>query len=216
MKLIIVSLSVLIFSLHAFSADNFEENYDAPNFLDSEHYDPSSPEVESILQSYDEFYYQETGESPWLEGAEENELFTPIGGCYRSSCTVYVRISKRTQSGQLFIHGEKRLEFLVSTGLVTKKRSYRTPNFDKHPNGRIYNKYSSSKYPGGDYNGLGNMPYAIFIRGGYALHGTPRSNWKKLGRRASHGCIRMHPDNAKIVNRWVRRAGIKQTWITVY
>jgi hypothetical protein len=52
-------------------------------------------------------------------------------------------------------------------------------------------------------------------RGGFAIHGTGRGNWRKLGNKASHGCIRVHPDNALIFNRLVRENGIKNVWITV-
>jgi len=73
----------------------------------------------------------------------------------------------------------------------------------------------SSKFPGGDYNGLGNMPYAVFVDGGFAIHGTTRGNWPLLGQVASHGCIRVHPDNGFIFNRLVRQHGVKNTWITI-
>ena len=97
----------------------------------------------------------------------------------------------------------------------TGRRFHKTPHFDQHPNGRIYDSYSSNEFPGGDYNGLGNMPYAVFISGGYAIHGTIQSNWHKLGKRASKGCLRLHPENGFIFNRLVRTVGISSTWITV-
>jgi lipoprotein-anchoring transpeptidase ErfK/SrfK len=59
------------------------------------------------------------------------------------------------------------------------------------------------------------MPYAVFIRGGYAIHGTGQSNWPNLGKTASHGCIRLHPDNAFIFNRFVRAVGVAQAWVSV-
>lgn len=71
------------------------------------------------------------------------------------------------------------------------------------------------RIPGGDYNGLGNMPYAVFIRGGYAIHGTVKSNWSKLGTPASKGCIRLHPDNGFIFNRLVRASGVALAWVSV-
>lgn len=71
------------------------------------------------------------------------------------------------------------------------------------------------RIPGGDYNGLGNMPYAVFIRGGYAIHGTIAANWSKLGTPASKGCIRLHPDNGFIFNRLVRASGVAQAWVSV-
>lgn len=69
--------------------------------------------------------------------------------------------------------------------------------------------------PGGDYNGLGNMPYAVFVRGGYAIHGTTKGNWPKLGTPASKGCIRLHPDNGFIFNRLVRAVGVRAAWVSV-
>lgn len=181
------------------------------NFIDSGAYDPRDPNINEILSVYDKYYESETGRSPWLNGANPNDLYTPIGGCWRDSCAVYIHVSKIQQHAYLFVDGQLFGQWAVSTG----QRGYGTPDFDRHPNGRIYERYSSKKYPGGDYNGLGNMPFAVFIEGGFALHGTPRGNWSKLGRRASHGCIRMHPNNAEIFNHLVRQAGIEQTWITV-
>ena len=39
------------------------------------------------------------------------------------------------------------------------------------------------------------MPYSIFFYQGYALHGT--TDIARLGRIGSHGCVRLHPDNAE-------------------
>ena len=39
------------------------------------------------------------------------------------------------------------------------------------------------------------MPNSIFFSGGYAIHATPHVG--NLGRPASHGCVRLHPANAK-------------------
>ena len=38
------------------------------------------------------------------------------------------------------------------------------------------------------------MPYSIFFRGNYAVHGTDQTS--RLGRPASSGCIRLHTRNA--------------------
>ena len=39
------------------------------------------------------------------------------------------------------------------------------------------------------------MPWSIFFSGGFAIHGTGAVG--NLGRPASHGCVRLHPSNAK-------------------
>lgn len=167
--------------------------------------DPFDPHIEERLLELDQKYEKATGKSSRLE------LGDYLNACYGRSCPVYIEINKASQSAMLFIEGTLEAQWPVSTGMP----GYTTPNFDRNPNGRIYDAYTSSSYPGGDYNGLGNMPYAVFISGGFAIHGTPKSNWSRLGSRASHGCIRLHPDNGYRFNRLVRAAGIYGTWITV-
>lgn len=169
---------------------------------------PFDPDIEKQLNAYDAKYILENGEAPYYF---EDLEFNFMNGCRRDSCAIWLQIVKSTQTAYLYINGALFDTFKVSSGLPR----YETPNFDKHPNGRIYTKYSSTKYPGGDYNGLGNMPYAVFIHGGFAVHGTPKGNWSKLGQKASHGCVRMHPDKGRIFNSLVRQYGIYNTWITI-
>lgn len=175
------------------------------NMLDE--LNPFDPLIEEKLLEMDAAYEKATGLSahPIDPG---KDLFT---SCYQRSCPVFIDVNKSSQMAQLFVEGSFVGEWKVSTGMA----GYTTPNFDTHPNGRIYNAYTSSTYPGGDYNGLGNMPYAVFIRGGFAIHGTVAANWPYLGSRASHGCIRLHPDHGYYFNRMVRKYGISGTWITV-
>ena len=176
---------------------------------------PFDPNIEQKLIQMDEEYYNATGQSPYLQGGAfdlfENNLENPEAACKRETCAVYVRVDRSEQLAYVYVNGVLENTWPVSTGLP----KYETPNFDTRPNGRIYDKYSSTKYPGGDYKGLGNMPYAIFISGGFAIHGTVESNFPKLGRKASHGCIRLHSENAFVLNRLVRAFGIAQTWFTV-
>ncbi len=49
------------------------------------------------------------------------------------------------------------------------------------------------------------MPYSIFFRGGYAIHGTYST--AELGRPASHGCIRLAPQNAAMLYAMVQEEG---------
>jgi len=203
-------------------------NDDVPNFLDSAEFDPGSPDAERILEMYDRYYEAETGESafptgrtvdrgnidPAVVGGEFGDLLHLANGtCRRQSCAVWAVVSKARQTITIYVNGSpiSLANNRTSTGLPGTG----TPNFDKHPDGRIYNKYTSKKFPGGDYNGLGNMPYAVFIRGGFAIHGTPRGNWGMLGRPASHGCIRVHPTTGQLFNQLVRQYGVRNTWITV-
>ncbi len=58
------------------------------------------------------------------------------------------------------------------------------------------------------------MPYSVFYDSHWAIHGTTAI--KRLGRPASHGCVRLHPKNAAILFNLVLRQGKKNTvvWIT--
>ncbi len=49
------------------------------------------------------------------------------------------------------------------------------------------------------------MPYSIFFAGGYAIHGTYERS--QIGRPASHGCIRLDPDNAALLFEMVEAEG---------
>lgn len=131
--------------------------------------------------------------------------------CKGKQCYLYVEIIKSKQMLFLHLDGELKDSFPVSTG--TKK--YTTPNLSVRPSGPLFTKYSSRKWPGGNYKGLGNMPYAVFVRGGYAIHGTTPGNFSKLGTPASHGCIRLHPDNGRVFYELVKLIGLSDTWVNV-
>jgi hypothetical protein len=169
---------------------------------------PFDPDINEQLQKMDQEYFEATGQLPF----ESLLQITPAADCKRMNCTVFAYIKKSEQKLYLYINQQLESTWLVSTGSAGASE---TPLLDMHPNGRIYDKYSSTKHPGGDYKGLGNMPYAVFIYNGFAIHGTTAGNFSKLGKKASHGCIRLHPDHGFIFNRLVRNYGIKNVWLQV-
>ena len=57
------------------------------------------------------------------------------------------------------------------------------------------------------------MPNSIFFHGGYAIHAT--YDVKHLGRPASHGCIRLSPQNAKWLYNVVSIYGKDNTYIRI-
>lgn len=57
------------------------------------------------------------------------------------------------------------------------------------------------------------MPNSIFFLGGYAIHATYYIN--SLGRPASHGCVRLHPQNAAKLYALVQKHGLSSTRITI-
>jgi hypothetical protein len=51
------------------------------------------------------------------------------------------------------------------------------------------------------------MPYSIFFRGGFAIHGTYAVG--ELGRPASHGCVRLSPGHAAMLYGMVQSEGAR-------
>jgi lipoprotein-anchoring transpeptidase ErfK/SrfK len=58
------------------------------------------------------------------------------------------------------------------------------------------------------------MPHAVFfMRDGHAIHGTYEV--KNLGKPASHGCVRISPQNAAILYGLVRENGLQNTQVVL-
>ena len=104
-------------------------------------------------------------------------------GSKAEAASVVARIDLSEQEMLVFVNGVPMHSWPVSTA----RRGYRTPVGTFRPE-RMYRRYFSKKYDNAP------MPYAVFFYGGYAIHGT--NQIRNLGRPASHGCIRLHPDNA--------------------
>jgi lipoprotein-anchoring transpeptidase ErfK/SrfK len=115
---------------------------------------------------------------------------------------VQVDIDVGSQTMQVFVNGHHRHTWRVSTG----RRGYNTPIGTYRPK-RLEAKWYSTKY---DYS---PMPYAVFFHGGYAIHGTYET--RRLGRRASHGCVRLATGHAAQLFRLVRRYGLNNTVIQI-
>lgn len=111
-----------------------------------------------------------------------------------------IHISKQ----KMFIYQKGKL--LYSWKISTGKKGHSTPTGIFKPI-QLSKHYRSHKYNNA------SMPYAVFFRNGYAVHGT-KSTWR-LGRRASHGCIRLHPSHAKIFYNLVRNIGMRKTKIHI-
>ena len=58
------------------------------------------------------------------------------------------------------------------------------------------------------------MPHAVFFtKKGHAIHAT--TELKKLGRPASHGCVRLSPENAETFFNLVKEKGLEQTEVVL-
>ncbi len=126
-------------------------------------------------------------------------LATGIG---EAAAGVTVRVDRGSQSMRVYVNGVMRHHWAVSTG----RRGFRTPAGTYSPKWLARMHYSK-KY----YNSP--MPHSIFYSGGYAIHGTSETG--RLGRPASHGCIRLAPGNAARLFALVRNYGHKNTRIHI-
>lgn len=88
----------------------------------------------------------------------------------------------------------------------TARKGYVTPRGTYRPT-RLHKMWYSRKYD------MSPMPYSVFFRGGYAIHGT--GYVKQLGRPASHGCVRLATGNAARFYSLVKQVGAKNTRIVV-
>ena len=100
------------------------------------------------------------------------------------------------------VNGQVKYRWKVSTG----RAGYSTPTGTYRPQ-RLERSWYSRKYDNAP------MPYSIFYSGGYAIHGT--NSVGRLGRRASHGCIRLHPGNASRLFSMVQRYGMGNTRVVI-
>jgi lipoprotein-anchoring transpeptidase ErfK/SrfK len=112
------------------------------------------------------------------------------------------RVSISEQVMHVYHHGQLLYEWPVSTarsGKITPTGQWR-PQF-------LSRNHRSSRYNNAP------MPYSVFYSGHYAIHGT--NEISRLGRPASAGCVRLHPDNARKFFEMVRAEGMDQTRVVV-
>ena len=112
-----------------------------------------------------------------------------------------ISINKSTQRMAVTVNGVHRYTWAISTGLGGGP-----PSGSFEPE-RLERTWHSRKYD------WAPMPHSIFFYHGYAIHGTPHIS--RLGRRASHGCVRLHPANAATLFALVQSHGKRNTHIVV-
>jgi lipoprotein-anchoring transpeptidase ErfK/SrfK len=114
---------------------------------------------------------------------------------------IVVTVDKTAQRLTVEVDGISRYQWPVSTA----RWGYRTPNGSYQPQW-LARKWFSRQY---DWS---PMPYSIFFNEGYAIHGSYEIS--RLGRPASHGCIRLHPTNAAVLFALVKE-NMKDTRVVV-
>jgi hypothetical protein len=115
--------------------------------------------------------------------------------------TILINIDKAAQKMTVSVDGNQRYEWPVSTGL----RGYTTPS-------GAYTASSMNKIWYSKQWDNAPMPHALFFtKEGHAIHGTYEV--KRLGKPASHGCVRLSPENAATLFALVEKTGLKNTQV---
>ena len=125
-----------------------------------------------------------------------------LAGFASAKAELLVNISKSQQRLSVVVDGTEAYRWPVSTGTrghETPVGSFRPHDLERHWYSRQYR--------------LTPMPWAVFFHRGYAVHGTMEAY--NLGHPASHGCVRLRPDNASILYSLVRRYGMSNTRVVV-
>ncbi|MCC5969669.1 MAG: L,D-transpeptidase [Pararhodobacter sp.] len=115
---------------------------------------------------------------------------------------IVARVSISTQTMHVYRDGQLLYEWPVSTaraGRIT-------------PTGNWTAQWLSRNHRSSRYNNA-PMPYSIFYSGHYAIHGTDQIS--RLGRPASAGCVRLHPDNARVLFAMTQEEGTANMRVVV-
>ena len=118
----------------------------------------------------------------------------PLASRFARGPRLVTRVDVSDQEMKVYLDGELLHIWKVSTG----GKGYVTPTGSWKPY-RMHTMWYSRKYDNAP------MPHSIFYDGGYAIHATPHI--KRLGRPASHGCVRLHPENAELLFRLAKEVG---------
>ena len=130
-------------------------------------------------------------------------VLAPIAASSSSArADIRITISKAEQRVVVDVDGSERYRWPVSTG----RRGYSTPSGSFRPI-RLERSWYSRKYD------WAPMPHSIFFYKGYAMHGTLEE--RRLGRPASHGCVRLSRANASTLFALLRERGKSSASIEV-
>ena len=116
--------------------------------------------------------------------------------------SVVAQIDLSSQRMHVYVNGKPAYTWKVSTA----RPGYRTPTGPYKPY-NLVRYHRSTSYIGSP------MPYSMFFKGGYAIHGSYET--KHLGRPVSHGCVRLHPSNAARLYALVQQHGKGNTTIRI-
>jgi len=118
------------------------------------------------------------------------------------AATLVAKVNLRKQRMSVFVDGRRKYTWVISSG----KQGWRTKPGTYWPF-KMQQKFYSKRW-------RMSLPYLIWIGGdGTAIHGTTYAS--RLGRPASHGCIRLSISNAAKFYRLVQKHGMWGTRVDI-
>jgi lipoprotein-anchoring transpeptidase ErfK/SrfK len=128
-------------------------------------------------------------------------LAAPVAGTGSAQADIFIAVDKSSQRMSVSVDGRLRHVWTISTGV---RGGPPTGSFKPQ---RMHRRYFSRTYD------WAPMPHAIFFHHGFAIHGTDQVS--RLGRRASKGCVRLHPRHAAALFEMVKDHGMSRTRIVI-
>ena len=113
---------------------------------------------------------------------------------FAAAAPLVAKVDISSQTMTVVYNGEVAYRWPVSTarqGKWTPRGTWSAKWLSRHHKSSLYNNAP--------------MPYSIFFNGNYAIHGTNQIS--RLGRPASAGCVRLHPDHAARLFELTQRVG---------
>jgi lipoprotein-anchoring transpeptidase ErfK/SrfK len=162
--------------------------------------DPANPKTDSnIATPSTKTESTGTKAEPKLRGAQpESNPETKKAGS-----TVFIGINKTNQEMTVSLDGIEKYRWPVSTG----RAGYSTPSgtYTATSMNEIWYSRQWDNSP---------MPHSIFfMKDGHAIHGSYEV--KNLGKPASHGCVRISPENATTLYALVKENGLENTQVVL-
>ncbi|MGH6736544.1 MAG: L,D-transpeptidase [Methyloceanibacter sp.] len=127
----------------------------------------------------------------------------PVDVAVPAPSEILIDIDKAKQKMVVWVDGTETYTWPVSTG----RAGYSTPSGSFTP-GSMNEIWYSRQWDNAP------MPHAIFFtKKGHAIHGSLEV--KHLGRPASHGCVRISPENAETLYQLVEENGLDRTKVVL-
>jgi lipoprotein-anchoring transpeptidase ErfK/SrfK len=141
--------------------------------------------------------------SVWADQADVlRDVQTDFATSEASAEMITAKVNLAEQTMYVYVGDALMYTWPVSTarsGYKTPPGSYAPYLLDKNHHSKIYDNAP--------------MPYSVFFLGNYAVHGTTAI--KTLGRRASHGCVRLLTENARTLYMLVQQYGKQNARIII-